>query len=908
MPDFLKLTFDKIEHDFHFLLSAFREVLADCCEERLAAALPWFSDDGGSKRKSPDPILEIHALSIAFQLLNLVEENAAIQNRRMRESQGIFDEQGLWNQSLRSLREGGFSDRQIANAFRHIHVEPVLTAHPTEAKRPTILQIHRTLYLHLVELENQMWTPQERKEIVRQIKATLERLWRTGEILSEKPEVESELDNAIHYLRDVFPVVIPKLDNRLRQAWEEIGFDPELVDAPDELPRLSFGNWIGGDRDGHPLVTAEVTRETLGKLTESALKVMEKYLGVLLERLSLSHGLQRPPDYLMKEITRICRIEGLDVRSQLGKSDAEPWRLYIRLILARLDATRRREADGYHTAAELAEELALLRRSLMDVGAGRIARIEVAPVERILSVFGLHLAALDIRQNSAFHDRAVSQLLEAAGFPDADFAHWPEEKRTEFLLRELESPRPLAPRRAKLGEEARAVLECHEVLVQHHDYFGSEGLGSLIVSMTRGLSDLLAVYLLAREVGLARRGEDGMICLVPVVPLFETVEDLRHAPDILAAFLDHPITRRSHKLWNARDTVQQVMVGYSDSNKDGGFLASLWHLNRAQKALAEAARSRGVNLQFFHGRGGSPSRGSGPTHRFLEALPPGALDGYFRVTEQGESIAQKYANTLTATHNLEMLLAGVTTHTLRNRRAEGEDPEVVAALELLAEYCREAYESLVRSEGFLDYWSRATPIDAVELTTIGSRPARRTGRRTLADLRAIPWVFSWNQSRHYLPGWYGLGSGIERLASVNPKAHAVLRERGTRQSFLRNALYNAETSLASADLDIMRQYASLVPEKKVRDTYYRRIVEEYERTGRMIDSLFEVPREQRRPRMLRTIHLRDSGLRRLHQHQVNLLREWREHTAAGRRKPATELLPPLLLTINAIASGLRTTG
>jgi phosphoenolpyruvate carboxylase len=899
----LQRVFDKIDADYDFLLDSLEEVLRSTGEGDLAACLPHVRVRNGGDRPAVDPRREIQVLSCAFQLLNLVEENAAAQIRRIQETQqGPEREPGLWAHSLAQLRECGISGEQIAGALRDIAVEPVLTAHPTESKRPTVLRIHRALYLMLVALENTMWTPAEREDIHAQIRTALERLWRTGEIYLEKPTVESERDNLLYYLGTVFPTVLARLDARLRQAWKRAGLDPALIDSPEKMPPLSFGSWVGGDRDGHPLVTPEVTRETLQRMRTAGLTMLREHLVQMAERLSLTDEHQEPPAILLEGIDRLAHRWGV-----AAGPTREPWNRFAELLIIGINRAFS-GSNGYRNGGELAADLVVLRESLNAIGADRLAASDVAPVERLVRVFGFQLASLDVRQNSAFHDRALGQLLAAAGFEDTDFAGWPEEKRLAFLERELASPRPFVPSRAKLGAEAESVLGCYRVLAEHIDRTDGEGLGSLIISMTRSMSDLLVVYLLAREVGLAWHDDDGLVCALPVVPLFETVDDLARSPEILRRFVEHPVTRRTLGHRGGR-RIQQVMVGYSDSNKDGGILSAQWRIHQAQKALAEAGREAGVEVMIFHGRGGTTSRGAGPTHRFLDAMPKGSLGGLFRLTEQGETIAQKYANQITATYNLELLQAGVTATTLKHRAGKGNGEEEFAeVMESLALLSQEAYEAILRSERFIEFWEQATPIDALETSTIGSRPARRTGQRSMEDLRAIPWVFSWNQARYYLPGWYGLGSGLARLRDQDPEGFRLLAEKGTKWSFLRYVLYNAETSLASASLELMRDYAQLVEDTELRNRVYLAITDEHRLTQAMIDDLFHAPRDQRRPRMIKTLRLRDAGLRRLHKHQIRLLREWRAAREAGDEGREAQLHPTVLLSINAIASGLRTTG
>ena len=863
----------------------------------------------------------------AFQLLNLIEENVSAQVRRAREKlAGPAAEPGLWGANLLRLAEGGLSAPEIAAGLAGIVVEPVLTAHPTEAKRATTLEQHRRLFRLLQTREDPRHTPMELADLREEIKVTLERLWRTGEILLRKPEVAAERRNLMYYFREVFPRALPELDLRLRQAWLATGFDPALLGNGRALPRLRFGTWVGGDRDGHPLVTAETTRETLAELRAGGLQVIRRQLEHLAGRLCLSHHVQSPLASFSSRLTRLIADAGARGAAILHDSPEEPWKQYVRLLITKLPSTGHAPPapQAYTRAAELTRDLEHLYESLPEVGARRIAGRDVLPVLRAVDTFGFHLATLDVRQNSAFHDRALGQLMTLAGYPGPEFATWPEDRRLEFVEQELRSSRPFAHVAASAGAEADAVLSCYRTLVQSYEAHGPGGLGALIVSMTRQLSDLLVVYLLAREAGLARNTPEGLVCLLPVTPLFETAEDLQRAPVIMRAFLAHPVTRRSLAADTASGSgadgarsarkpalVQQVMIGYSDSNKESGILASQWALHRAQSALAALAAEAGVRIRFFHGRGGTISRGAGPTHRFLDALPAGTVNGDLRLTEQGETIAQKYANSVTANFNLELLLAGTAATSLRpatGAAAPVTEP-VAAAVDLLVQASREAYEGLLQADGFMEFYSQATPIDALELSSIGSRPARRTGARTLADLRAIPWVFSWNQARFYLPGWFGVGYALHHLQQADPAAFDRLKEclRGG-WPFLRYVLMNVETNLASTDQSIMSDYAGLVADAEVRRRFLDRIMTEIELTREMLAACFDRPTMNRRPRAAKTLALRADALRILHREQIELLARWRALQAADDEAGAKRMLPELLLSVNAIASGLRTTG
>ena len=912
--DYVQLGFARMQRDLSFLMDCFSEVLSELGQEDLARVLPW--REHSSMEGDAPPRLGL-AFSVAFQLLNMVEESAAAQTRALRErTEGLSAEPGGWGSQLSRLIAEGVSPEEIAGVLRHVRVEPVLTAHPTEAKRLSVLDQHRVLF-GLLERFTEGDLPQFESRTVRDsVKAALERLWRTGEILLEKPTLTDERRNVLHYLRDVFPAVLPALDERLRQAWQDVGLEPALLRQRGVMPRLRFGTWVGGDRDGHPGVTAEVTSETLERLRVNALIVLRDQLVSLGEGLSLSSWMQPTPVILQEGLERHIAALGSNLPEVTPKD--EPWRRYVELMVARLPlqqapghlAQLRNQEGMYRYSVELLVDLDRLAKSLEEVGASRLVESQVIPVRRAVEVFGFHLAQLDIRQNSVFHAKALSQLLSCAGLSGDSWDDWSEPERIRFLEKELRSPRPFLHPSASAGPEADAVLGCYRVLATHIEQFGADGVGALIVSMTRRLSDLLGVYLLAREAGLLRSFPEGIVCFLPVVPLFETIEDLDGGPAMLRAFLSQQVTRTSLAFHAKRagrpgELLQQVMVGYSDSNKDGGILASQWALQQAQGSLAAEAREQGVELRFFHGRGGTVSRGAGPTHRFLEALPHSSLSGHMRLTEQGETIAQKYANPSTATYNLEMFLAGVTATSARHARPDSEDPRFAPLMAKLAAASRVAYRELLDAEGFLSFYRQATPVDALEHSCIGSRPSRRTGMPSLADLRAIPWVFSWSQARFYVPGWYGVGSG---LAALNEGERALLAAKFREWPFIRYVLTNVESSLASADLELMRLYGALVPEEALRNRFMAQIEGEWETTSRMLAQLRGQTIGKLRPRMLKTLELRSEALRVLHLQQIGLLRDWRGRLASGDVAGADEMLPELLLSINAIASGLRTTG
>lgn len=921
----LALNEEILRSQWEWILACFREVLDESGENALAGLLPDSSDVPVPAEGLSQSVHLTQAYSIAFQLLGMAEQNAADQFRKSIEQQSGMDAlPALWGDSLKQLKDQGWTSEQIAQRLSKLQVELVLTAHPTEAKRATVLAHHRRLYDRLQmhqQFSNESATgdhPQSEENDFA-VKALLAILWRTGEIYLDKPDIQSERRNVLDYLTHVFPAVLRPLDQRLRKAWTAAGLDPVVFDDPLVFPRLTFGTWVGGDRDGHPLVTAEVTRQSLLEMRNNALGLVQRQLQQLARLLSLSAYWQRPNPEFLRTLASVAERLGGSGKHAIDRNPNEPWRQFINTMLARLpkvDQSLNRitleEPPTYQGYSELLEDLKLLYQSLVAAGQRRVAEYAVQPLMRIVQTFGFHLAVLDVRQNSAFHDRAVEQLLLAAGFTRTNFSQWTETERLDLLERELKSRRPFARPDVSHGPEADAVLSSLRVLKEYSAAYGYDGLGCLIVSMTRNVSDLLVVYLLAREVGFMRESDDGLECPLPVVPLFETVDDLHHSPQIYEAFLQHPITQRSLKSIQLRrgddEPVGQVMIGYSDSNKDGGILASLVNLRRAQRELTHVGNKYGVRIRFFHGRGGTISRGAGPTHRFIQALPCESLRGDLRLTEQGETIPQKYAHQSTAIYNLELFLAGVARKTLSDMNKGFKEHPLEETLTELAGWARETYTELIHREGFVPFFRQATPIDAIEQSRIGSRPSRRTGQQSLSDLRAIPWVFSWGQARFFLSGWFGVGTALQKLQMTSPNTFDELKSTMNRWAPSHYLLSNVATSLAATDLEIMRAYSSMVEDPGLRSCFMDTIESELLRTREMIETIYGGPLSERRPNIQRMMNLRSSGLRVLHLQQIDLLKMWRSYHRMQQTKEAEQLIPQLLLTVNAIASGLGTTG
>ena len=915
--------FELIDETLSFLIECLGDALEQLGEKELLPYLPW-SGHPTPTDAPPEGIQQLY--SIGFQLLNMVEERVAAAIRREREKElGATSIRGLWPQALRDMQSIGLKPEEILQVLADVDVQPVLTAHPTEAKRASVRERHRALYDELVHYEFPKFTNREKRRIRDRIVTALQTLWRTGEIHLTRPDIFRELRDAIHYLRDLFPAALDRLDLHFTEAWRDAGYPLDMLRAAGNVPHLSFGTWIGGDRDGHPLVTPEVTEKTLKMLRRAAFQLLQRELAELSNNLTLSEHLNQIPNAITQRISELRAIIPEEFTPEIfDRFSEEPWRQLAGLMMVAIRESI--ELDGslklYQHPEQVDADLQLIATTITEGGCGMIVEQHIRPLRHKLQIFGFHLATLDVRQNSEFHDQAIAQLLHAAGIADGqNYAQWEESRRVEFLTNELNSSRPFLHDSATAGEQADLVLRAYRIVATHRRAHGSAGIGALIVSMTRQVSDLLGVHILAREAGLMNHCDEGLWCPLEIVPLFETMDDLDRAPQIMEQYLALPIAMRSI-LWRHRScsglactagpASQQIMLGYSDSNKDCGILAAQWALHRAETRLTTTAKQFDLHFRYFHGRGGTISRGAGPTHWFMASLPHGSMSGGFRMTEQGETIAQKYANLANATYNLELLLAGAAITTARHKHAQAphQDDDLFAILNHLSSTSTAAYQEFLRKPGFIDFYRQVTPIDALENARIGSRPARRTGKKghSIADLRAIPWVFSWTQARFYLPGWFGVGSALESLQNEQPEQFTALKKALHHTPFVSYLFTNVETNLHSANRTIMESYASLVTDETLRQTFMDLIIAEFERTCEQLADIFDGGMETRRPRMIKTLTIRDEPLAVLHQQQVALLREWRQQIATDNSIGAENILPKLLLSINAIASGLRTTG
>jgi phosphoenolpyruvate carboxylase len=905
--------------DLHFLLQCFAEVLESNNETDLVTYIPWLNMQVFTP-KSEHEQKTIHLYSICFQLLNLCEVNWAVQSRRNKQQlQGSQSVNGSWANTFAELKESGISEEEIVTSLSQIEVEPVMTAHPTEAKRTVVLKYYRELYLQLVMLENPVYTAQERDQIRSAIKELLTKLWFIDDIYLEKPQVETELENVLHYLTKVFPEVFELHDKTLVQAWKEAGFRTESLQNYLSMPKISLGSWVGGDRDGHPLVTPEITKFTLQRLRTEALNLTSQRLILLADSLSIYTTLNTLSNEILERKSELEKqIPNITENLSFNSASHEPFRQFVLLLIEKLPLKHTHSGGNkpldsnswsYSNSGQLKNDLEILLRALSVWGAPMLASNEVNKTLRFVQNFGFHLAHLDVRQNSEFYQKAFLGLLEDID-PKSYSINADGSVDKTFLLQELDRYRPFTHAYSGNIPETDNALGYLRVLADHIQKNGTNALGSMIVSMTKKVDDLYTFYLLAREAGLYMKTESGPACQLPVVPLFETIEDLHRAPGILDEFLAHQVSQNTLRLQAKRKgysrPVVEVMVGYSDSNKDGGILSSLWHLYEAQHELAQIGRKHKVDIRFFHGKGGSISRGAGPIHWFLRSLPPDSLSGKLRLTEQGETIERKYANKVNAAYNLELLTSGTLRNTLLNTHKY--NPELFDLIGFMAHESFTTYNALTRHPSFIRFFEQATPIDVIETSKIGSRPSRRTNQRTLTDLRAIPWVFSWTQSRINITSWYGVGSTLKLLKAQHPVKYDLLKQLLVSDPFVRYILTNVDSGLAATDPKVIERYASLVNDEQTKNDILPLIVNEFILTKDLLSEILKKPFEERRKNHYHSTRLRAVALDLMHQIQVNFLRDWRNEKDSESHAVANQQNIILLKTINAVANALGSTG
>jgi phosphoenolpyruvate carboxylase len=797
----------------------------------------------------------------------------------------------------------------VADALRGALVAPVSTAHPTETRRRTVFVTqHRITELMRLRAEGHTETDDGRPiefELRRQVLT----LWQTALVRLSRLQISDEIDAGLRLYPSAFFEVVPQVNAEVREALRTRWPDADLLAAPILQP----GSWIGGDRDGNPNVTADVVRLATGNAAYTALAHYLAELTALEQELTMSGRLVT----VTPELTELA--EGC---TEQARAD-EPYRRALRVIRGRLTATASQILDRrpqnvldmslppYLTPTDLRADLDTIDASLRTHGAALLADDRLALLREGVGVFGFHLCGLDMRQNSDVHEEVIAELLAWAGV-HADYRSLPEDERVELLAGELSTRRPLLGDRALatppdcggLSELARGELGVLAAAARAVEIYGPATVPNYVISMCRSVSDVLEAAILLKEAGLLDASRPQPYCPVGISPLFETIDDLHNGAAILQAMLDLPLYRA---LVSARGDAQEVMLGYSDSNKDGGYLAANWAVYRAELALVEVARKTGIRLRLFHGRGGTVGRGGGPSYQAILAQPPGAVSGSLRLTEQGEVIAAKYAEPRMARRNLESLVAATLESTLLDVEGLGDAAEpAYAVLDEVAGLAQRAYAELVHeTPGFVDYFKASTPVSEIGALNIGSRPTSRKPTESIADLRAIPWVLAWSQSRVMLPGWYGTGTAFEQWIAAGPEAERVhtLRDLYERWPFFRSVLSNMAQVLAKSDLGLAARYAELVPDESLRRRVFDKIIDEHQRTlamHKLITGQDDLLADN--VALARSVFNRFPYLEPLNHLQVELLRRYRSGDD-------DELVQRgILLTMNGLASALRNSG
>ena len=866
------------------------------------------------ERLTPEALSQIiRAFNIYFSLINIAEETVNLRQRRKAVQKGRHMWPGSFHDTLMTLHEQGVKAEELNTVLERLCFMPVITAHPSEAKRRTVKGALRNIFLSFQELDNTRARGMYKDEIMQRLANQVRILWKTDEVRTFKLDVRDEIRTGLSYFpQSLFQAVVQVYRNFHASLEDIYGDQAAGLKSPSFI---RFGSWIGGDRDGHPGVTTEVTALAWRM---QAITAYEEYLGRLddlSDQLSFSSRLCRPSPDFLASLEADAAAAQLLFGGRPNPHPQEPYRRKLEIMRYRirhnLELTQRAidgldvsfEEPGYASAQNFLEDLYLIRDSLVGHGDRAIAERELTDLILLVETFGFHLLQLDIRQESTRHTEAVAEILKAA--IGADYAGLDEAARLQLLADAIAGSNALQFDATRLSDTTQETLRVFQLIAHMRRTLGGECFGRYVISMTHSASHVLEVIFLAAQAGLAGRLAGNWYCHIGVSPLFETIGDLKHSEAVLNQLYDMPVYKH---LLEAYGQGQEVMLGYSDSCKDGGILASSWNLYEAQKRIVALSDKHGIPCRLFHGRGGTLGRGGGPTHDAILAQPPGTVRGELKLTEQGEVLFYKYNNMETAVYELTLGVTGVlkaSTHLIRPAQPDRKD--YLGIMDELSGLGEGVYRTLTEgTPGFLDYFYEATPVREIALLNIGSRPShRKKGDRSLASVRAIGWVFAWGQSRHALPAWYGIGGGIEAWRGSDPTRLAKLQKMYQEWPFFRTLLANAQMALYKTDMGIAHQYASLCQDPDVGERVFGVIRHRQQRAIQQIMQVADVSHLlEETPQLSYSLADRLSYLDPLNHIQVVLLKKLRSEP----EDQDSPWLEPLLRSINAIAAGMRNTG
>lgn len=858
----------------------------------------------------------VRAFSIYFSLVNIAEETYSHVQRRKDVDKSGPRWKGSFKQTFQEMKQQGISQIQMQTLFNHLAYIPVITAHPTESKRRTVMEGLRRIFLISEEL-NQSLTPNERGQVMDELKRQIRLLYMTNEVRERRLQVIDEVKNGLYYFRKSLFVAVPKVYRNLERAAQAAYVDGD-ADAPSiTVPSfMRFGSWIGGDRDGNPFVKPQTTVMALRLKTREALAEYERRIVSLSNSLTYSDRFCQPSDAFMQSLAQDEQLVPETFSSSPDRFRKEPYRRKLYVMHHRLTCTLNaveqrieglepaKNGCGYRHEKELLDDLYLIRESLIGHGDAIIADGELKDMIRLVETFGFYLTQLDLRQESTVHSETVHEVLRQMGVDD--YEGLGEDERMATLAKYLSASKP-AIHKDLLSEKSRETLELFEVIVQMREEVSPNAFGNYVISMTHAASHVMEVMFLAWVAGLAGYENDSWYCNVRISPLFETINDLAHIEPVMTQLLDNPTYA---ELLKASGNKQEVMLGYSDSCKDGGILSSSWSLYQAQQKITSLTQSRNIQCRLFHGRGGTIGRGGGPTYESILAQPVGTVHGEIKFTEQGEVLSYKYSNQETAVYELTMGVSGLLKASENLvQPAEPDNPQYRQIMKELADTGEQQYRELTdRTPGFLDYFYEATPVSEIALMNIGSRPShRKKTDRSKGSVRAIGWVFGWAQSRHTLPAWYGIGTALNRWCGDSVERTHQLQEMYENWPFFRSLLSNTQMSLFKADMRIAHTYVNLCQDKRQAEEIYQAIRKEYDCTVRYVLSVAQSPfLLAETPQLALSLTRRNPYLDPLNQIQLMLIRRFRNENVSEEER--NQWLDPLLRTINAIAAGMRNTG